>query len=50
MKNKFAHPLGTFRLIEFFVLGEILNPLYQVAVSGSTKFKDLAVLFSAQVI
>ena len=50
VKNKIAHPLETFQLIETFVLGEILNPIYQVAVSGSTKFKDLAVLFSAQVI
>ena len=50
VKSKFADPLETFRLIETFVLGKILNPIYQVAVSGSTKFKNLAVLFSAQVI
>ena len=39
MKSKFADPLETFRLMETFVLGKILNPIYQVVVSDSTKFE-----------
>ena len=31
-------------------LGKISYPIYQVVASGSTKFEDLAVLISAQVI
>ena len=50
VKNKFAHPLETFWLMETLALGEILNPIYRVAVSDSTKFEDSAVLFSAQVV
>ena len=50
VKSKFADPLETFRLMETFVLGKILNPIYQVVVSDSTKFVDLAVLFFTLVV
>ena len=50
VKSKFADPLETFRLMETFVLGKILNPIYQVVVSDSTKFEDLAVLFFTLVV
>ena len=45
VKNKFAEPLETFRLMETFVLGIVLNPTYRVVVSDSTKFEDVAVFF-----
>ena len=45
MKNEFSDPLETFQLMETFVLEKILNPIYQVVVSDSTKFEDFAVLF-----
>ena len=49
-ERKFADLLETFRLMETFVLGKILNPIYQVVVSDSTKFEDLAVLFFTLVV
>ena len=50
VESKFADPLETFGLIETFVLGKILNPIYQVVVSDSTKFEDLAVVFFTLVV
>ena len=49
-ESKFADLLETFRLMETFVLGKILNPIYQVVVSDSTKFEDVAVLFFTLVV
>ena len=49
-EKKFADSLETFRLMETFVLGKLLNPIYQVVVSDSTKFEDLAVLFFTLVV
>ena len=49
-ERKFADLLETFRLMETFVLGKILNPIYQVAVSDSTEFEDLVVAFFTLVV
>ena len=42
--------METFRLMETFVLGIVLNPTYQVVVSDSTKFEDVAVFFFTLVV
>ena len=42
--------METFRLMETFVLGIVLNPTYRVVVSDSTKFEDVAVFFFTLVV